>query len=302
MAALIAIPAFFALRSVRIPAELKVALEATPYGYTWSLLLFLVPLAVLALWLWRRRDLAVQRRAAVRVLPLLVLQGFALDFFFGHRFFLFPKLEATTLGWPIPVIGGTIPVEELVFYAGGFTVVLLTYLWCDEVWLARYNEENYRAAVRKAGRLLRFHRASFVVGLALILAAAAYKRFVLLQPGWPEYLTFLILVAFIPSVGFFAAVKPYINWRAVSLTFFMMLLVSLLWEATLAIPYGWWGYRSEPMLGVRVGAWGNLPIEAVLVWAAATYATVIAYEVVKIWQASGERARAAFLANARAKP
>ena len=51
------------------------------------------------------------------------------------------------------------------------------------------------------------------------------------------------------------------------------------------------------MLGVFIGAWSDLPIEAVLVWLAVTYGTVILFEAVKIWQASGRRAREMFLGS-----
>ena len=78
------------------------------------------------------------------------------------------------------------------------------------------------------------------------------------------------------------------------------MLVSLLWEATLAVPYGWWGYQPEQMIGLNIGAWSGLPIEAVCVWIAVTYTTVIVFESVKLWQASGRRAKAAFLGEARA--
>jgi hypothetical protein len=49
------------------------------------------------------------------------------------------------------------------------------------------------------------------------------------------------------------------------------------------------------MLGLFIGAWAGLPIEAVLVWIAVTYGTTIVYESVKIWQASGKPAERAFL-------
>jgi hypothetical protein len=70
--------------------------------------------------------------------------------------------------------------------------------------------------------------------------------------------------------------------------------VSLLWEATLAIPYGWWGYQNEEMMGISILAWGGLPLEAVALWIAVTYATVIVFEVIKLWQASGKKAGHAF--------
>jgi hypothetical protein len=71
-------------------------------------------------------------------------------------------------------------------------------------------------------------------------------------------------------------------------------LVSLLWEATLALPYGWWGYQATAMLGLTIGAWSQLPVEAVWVWLAVSFTTVISYEVVKIWLATGKRAHEAF--------
>jgi hypothetical protein len=68
----------------------------------------------------------------------------------------------------------------------------------------------------------------------------------------------------------------------------------LLWEVTLALPYGWWEYRDNILIGLQIGAWSGLPIEAVCVWLAVTFTTVITYEVIKIWKALGTRALEAF--------
>jgi hypothetical protein len=38
------------------------------------------------------------------------------------------------------------------------------------------------------------------------------------------------------------------------------------------------------MMGLNIGAWSNLPIEAVCVWLAVSFTSIITYEVVKIWQ------------------
>jgi hypothetical protein len=141
-----------------------------------------------------------------------------------------------------------------------------------------------------------------VIGVVLIVAAVTYKKFFSAHPeGFPGYITFLAATALIPAAGLFPSAKPFINWRAFSLTLFIMLLVSLLWEATLAVPYGWWGYQSKQMVGIFVGAWSNLPVEAVCVWIAVTYATTIVFEVIKLWQASGRPFRHAFI-GARASP
>jgi hypothetical protein len=49
------------------------------------------------------------------------------------------------------------------------------------------------------------------------------------------------------------------------------------------------------MMGLRIGAWSGLPIEALCVWIAVTYATTIVFEIVKLWQASERPAKHAFL-------
>jgi hypothetical protein len=103
----------------------------------------------------------------------------------------------------------------------------------------------------------------------------------------------------VPSAILFPTARRFINWRALSLTIFMILLISMFWEATLAVPYGWWGYQQREMMGLFIGAWAGLPIEAVAVWIAVTYGTTIVYETVKVWQNSGKPARQAFLGNAK---
>ena len=49
------------------------------------------------------------------------------------------------------------------------------------------------------------------------------------------------------------------------------------------------------MLGVFIGGWSELPIEAGCVWAAVTYGTIITFEIVKLWQASEKPVLHAFL-------
>jgi hypothetical protein len=174
--------------------------------------------------------------------------------------------------------------------------VLLLYVWLDEFWLAAYNVPDYAGESKKISRLLQFHPTSAIVGVALIVMAVAYKKMFSPYPdGFPGYFTVLVVGGFVPAVSFFPTARPFINWRAFSLTLFFILLVSLLWEATLAVPYCWWGYRPGQMTGVFIGAWARLPIEAVCVWIAVTYGTVIVFEIFKLWQASGRKAKDAFL-------
>jgi hypothetical protein len=43
------------------------------------------------------------------------------------------------------------------------------------------------------------------------------------------------------------------------------------------------------MIGLRITAWSRLPVEEVCLWVAVTYATVIVYEILRRWKASGRR-------------
>jgi hypothetical protein len=277
------IPAILTLRSVRVPqAVVPVEVNPSPLGYTRSLSLFVVPVAVLAWWFLRHPEYRFQRRAFGITLAGLVPLGFLLDILFGHAFFTFEN-RAATLGVEVPVVGGSVPVEEFAFYALGFLTMLLLYIWCDEYWLGAYNVPDYRAEAQGIGRVVRFHLPSLLIGLALAVAGVVYKWSFSGTAGVvPGYYLFLVATALVPSMFLFPTALPFINWRALSFTYFLLQLVSLLWEATLAAPYQWWGYRSEQMLGLEIGAWSGLPIEAVVVWMASTYTTVISYEVVKV--------------------
>jgi len=295
IAAALVVPATIALRSVVHPGILQATSDnPTPLGYTWSLALFIIPIGALAWWFACRPDLQFPRKAFWRTIAVLAPLGFLLDLLFGNAFFTFPNKTAT-LGCEVPAIGGPIPIEEFVFYLTGFMLVLLSYIWCDEYWMAAYNVPDYKAAAQGIPRIVRFHFASVVLGVVLIAAAIVYRKFLSGAPeGLPWYFVYLVFAALIPSAGFFHTAQRFINWRAFSFTFFLLLLISLLWEVTLALPYGWWEYRPSVLIGLHIGAWFGLPIEAACVWMAVSFTTIITYEVIKIWKALGTRALEAF--------
>ena len=293
---MIVIPGAITLNTVHSPGTLQISdPNPTPFGYTLSLSLFIIPIIVIGVWLVPSERLAFPRRAFWRTIGLLVPVGFGLDFFFGNTFFVFPNLGAT-LGISAPALGGSVPAEEYVFYLTGFMTVLLIYIWLDEFWLAAYNVPDYAAEATKIPRLITFHPASLVAGVVLVAAAIIYKKFFAADPaGFPSYFCFLVATGLVPATGFLKTAGLFINWRAFSLTLFLIVLISLLWEATVAVPYGWWGYQPQQMMGLFIGAWSGLPIEAVCVWMAVTYATTIIFEIIKLWLASGKTAKAAFL-------
>ncbi len=110
----------------------------------------------------------------------------------------------------------------------------------------RLQRPDYEEAAKNIPRIVRFHFASVVLGVVLIAAAIMYRKFVSgASEGFPWYFIYLVCASLIPSAGFFYTAQRFINWRAFSFTFFLLLLISLLWEVTLALPYGWWEYRQQ---------------------------------------------------------
>ena len=263
MLAIVALPMAITLHTVHTPITIELSEpNPTPYGYSYSLLLFIVPILVIAGWLLPREDVRIPKRAFWRTIWILVPIGFGLDFFFAHRFFEF-KNPGATIGIGAPAIGGFVPVEEYTFYFTGFLTVLLIYVWLSEYWMVDYGAREHLAGAGNVNRLLGFHPSSLFAGLLLIAAAILYRKFRSPFPdGFPGYFTVLVIGGMVPSASLFQSSRRLINWRAFSLTMFMILLISLFWEATLAVPYKWWGYQQDQMMGIFIGAWAGLPIEA----------------------------------------
>jgi hypothetical protein len=167
MLAMVVVPATITLSRVRSPAKLEMTnSDPTPHGYTWSLLLFIVPIAIIALGFLPREEVKLPRKAFWWTIGILAPLGFATDFFFASRFFVFPNPGAT-LRIGAPALHRAVPIEEYVFYLAGFITVLLLYLWLDEYWLAAYNVPDYRGQSKQIERLLRFHPPSVILGAAL---------------------------------------------------------------------------------------------------------------------------------------
>lgn len=298
MVSMISAPAAITLHTVRTTASRPlpelIGHNPSPHGYTISLLIFIVPIVLIAFWFLPNQRIHISRKAFWRTIGILFPLGVLLDFFFARFFFSFPNRKAV-LGVLAPASGRPVPIEEYLFYFTGFLAVLLFYVWLDGYWLHAYSVPQQDLRRTSFRRLIGFHPDSLILATLLVGAAIVYKDLAPTHtPGFPGYFTFLVLGALLPSAILFPIATTVINWRALGLTLFIVVLASLLWEATLAIPYGWWGYQETAMVGIYIRAWGDLPIEAVFLWIAVTYATVILYEVVLCWQTSGKSARHAF--------
>lgn len=303
MLGMVSVPAYFALHREKVtPPTLPLTPDPSPYGYTVSLLLFIVPIAVILGWLVPREEIRISKKALAWTIGLLFPLGSALDFFFASSFFTFPNSGAT-LGIPAPALHKPVPIEEYVFYFSGFLCVVLLYVWLDEYWLAAYTvpgDDEERIAF---DRLLRFHPKSLLLAIALIVAVFLYRRFFAPDlPGFPGYFIVLVVGSLLPSSTLLPSARPVINWRAFSLTMFVILLISLLWEVTLALPYGWWNFQDRQMIGLRITAWSRLPIEEVVIWIMVSYTSVLVYETIKRWQGSGRPMAHAFLGAPKTAP
>lgn len=270
----------------------------TPYGYTFSLLLFIVPMVGIGWWFLTHPGYKIQKRAFLWSICILIPIGFILDILFAHSFFTFQNVNAA-IGIEVPVMGGTVPIEEFIFYTTGFIVVLLTYIWACEYWLECYSiKTDHADKAKKVGKIIRFDYRAVVLGAILILLAVIYKKlFSSVPEGLPRYFIYIVIASVIPSSAFLKSASEFINWRAFNFTIFVITLISLIWEATLAIPFGWWGFNSKQMIGIFINGWWGLPIEEVVVWLMVTFTSVIVYEVIKIWLNCGKTAREAFLGN-----
>ena len=248
--------------------------------YTVSLLIWIAPIIALTFFFIKRRLLTPEKSFALLVTVLILsFIGFALDLLFAHYFFTFDNHKA--------VCGLTIrriPIEEFVFYLAGFLCVLFIYVFCDEWLLLKYNMPDteyarYRSTLK---RKLVLHLKSLWLAPALIVAGTACKR--IMNPAGefiPGYFTFLVIAAYAPAFLFYGITKPFINWRAFLFSMQLTLLISVIWEVTLALPRGYWDYQHGAMLGVFIGVWHDLPVEAVTVWMFCTL-VILMYEYIKI--------------------
>ena len=289
----------------------------TPYGYSVSLLIFLVPFLAVLFWQMMHRN--PKHRKAMIVSSLVIASiGVLLDLFFSRAFFCFPNQDATlklrvpawnfgSMGWDPSYI----PVEEFGFYVLGALFVIAVYIWADNNWLNAYSkyhdpgqgsdEDTSDPAPGDTGRSGHDHPKLFnpnwwvlLLWVLLMVGGYLFKRYGdhpcylpdgtnPCNAGIPGYFFFIMILGFLPGFLFLNGLRRFVNWRSFWFAYSILLLVSIIWEATLGVPYDWWNYRYDQMLGHHVTAWANLPIEAVLLWLAVAWNCVIAYEICRVY-------------------
>lgn len=254
-----------------VPVTFLPAVLAAASGYTWSLLVFAVPSLAIARSLSGHHLLKRLQRPVLEAWAVLVPMGVVLNLLFADDFFTYPDGAAVS-GVSVPAFDFTgidwahpIPLEEFAFYGLGFLTMLLGYAWADEVLLP-----GRSGARRGAPGWLE----ATMAPLALVVAGV-----VLADGSTPSYWTYLSLVPLPVTLLLWPVVRARLNVPALLVTMAVLFVSSLVWEAGLAVPRGWWGYQTDATLG---RALFGVPIEAVVVWVLAPVTTAVLFEALRL--------------------
>lgn len=305
--------------NVSMVRQYHVDLNASPLGYTRSLSLILIPFALLLYWYFKYSQAHRPHLRCFGLTALIVAVTWALlDVLFAPTIFYFPNCAANLQLYLPGFIPGSgfervIPVEEFVFYLFSILLLLLIYMWASEVWFSSGTidpADHVQEGLQAIPVVFGINHWSLIAAVALILggmliqsqlghvplAAPSIPLQCNLPPPhgftsgkiFPVYFTLLVLLLFVPSAFLFNRVKRFVNTGAIHFTILLAVLISLIWEATLALPYGWWGYQPDYMLGIYVGPWFDLPIESVILWVASGWSSVFLYEFVRLRCVTGQ--------------
>src|SRR5580698_3269990 len=87
MFAMVTVPSAITLHTVHVSALAPAAAKnfhSSPYGYTFSLLLFIIPILVIGVWLIPQEKVKISRNSFWWTIGLLFPLGAGLDFFFAQ--------------------------------------------------------------------------------------------------------------------------------------------------------------------------------------------------------------------------
>ena len=259
--------------------------------YFSSLAFWLVPTLLLLPRFLEYTDSGGRRRWAMLLTTIsVVAMGVLLDVVLGHVILQFDEsATANYIAWlTVPVLQARTPIEEFLFYAMAPIATLLIYGWASEYWIVHYTPSHDQAHLPEHGRIVAVSIRALVgavilmaIGLAVFarnpVRAGAVRRTSPFSSGWRSCLRYCCS----------RRCASYVNWRAFGVTALYLLVTSIGWEATLAVPRHWWGYKPSAMLGIWVSAWTRdpawpFPLEAALVWFASPFSIVLMYEFVKL--------------------
>jgi len=223
-----------------------------------------------------------RRRALGYATGSIVSLGIVLDFLLGFLTLRFPGCSKpaalSPYLWCLPGVHGRIPVEELLFYAMGPVAIVLVYACADERWLSKYNPNDI---------VIDLKLVQLSPPLMIVAAGAAVMALVLwrVNGNFPTYFVFIAAGALLPAMFLYRTIGNLTNWPAFAVTTLYVIVTSLIWEVTLAIPREWWGYEPSGMVGLTIAAWSRgdaiFPVEAAAVWLFAPFSSILTYEFAK---------------------
>jgi hypothetical protein len=286
------------------------------FGYTYSLVLLFLPLAFLVLWYFQSRDSLDLRALMRQILVIVVFSALAwilLDILLANLLFSFPDQnahvqltlvpgylwsgECSTFSklWRFPAcyFPPSIPLEEVLFYLGGAGLLTMMYMWASEDFYSEYTlpRPEYTRQAKAAPPLIYWNKWFIFAAIALAVLGVLIKKFGWWHPyheGWPYYLFAELVIVFLPLAALYTRVHKFTNPRAFIFVMLVHVQVSVIWETTLALPFGWWDYRPYAMMGVVIEAWSRLAIEATGLWLSVGWASMFTYEATKIKVVSGK--------------
>ena len=273
---------------VERPKILDFEAHPTPLGYTWSLVLWWLPIPWMGYLAYTVLQSpvfatvrAMEKRAFLWSLAVLTVLGVALDFFFASLFFEFNNPTAV-VGIDVPVLGGSVPIEEIIFYAGAFLWGLLAYIYVGFL-RRRHIQTEYLGSAPVDFPVWGGLQISVLGGVLAVASVglAWLVRILFYGSGFPLYYAVIVAMAFFWVALFFPTLRQIIDWRVFAYVAPLGALISVIWEATLAIPYQWWGYNETFIMGLTAKAWSGLPVEAVMVWLAGGLLSAGTYELLR---------------------
>jgi hypothetical protein len=285
------------------------------FGYTYSLVLLFLPLSFLVYWYFEHRDSLDLRALMGAILRIVVFSAFTwilLDILFANALFLFPDKNAhmrltlvpgylwsgecstfwTLWRWSC-YFPRSIPLEEIFFYLGGAALLTMMYMWASEDFYSQYTlpRPEYTQRAMHVGPLVHWNWWFIFAGVAIAVIGIVAKKFGWWHPyhdGLPYYLFAELVIVFVPLAALYTRVHPFTNPRAFLFVMLLHVLVSVIWETTLAVPFGWWDYQPSAMMGIFVEAWSRLAVEAAGLWLSVGWASMFIYEATKIKVVTGK--------------
>jgi hypothetical protein len=197
--------------------------------------------------------------------------------------------------------GFTIPLEEVFFYLGSAALLRMLYMWASEDFFSRYTVPRrlHAKLAHDAVPIAQLDKKFLVAALAVLVAGIVIKkmpgtwldvigmRWHGSQEGWPYYLMFELALVFGTLAALYKRVHKFTNARAFLFVMALQVLISIVWEATLALPYGWWNYRMTAMIGVTIMPWSRLALEGSFLWVSVGWSVMLMYEAAKIQAVTG---------------